>query len=699
MTAATPRLVAAAAYLLPALVWTVIAHDLWHFRRLRRPRSQLNRLMPYVATCLAVFYGLAVVFALLAVELHERHPWPLVIAYRLSDLSLLSGVALFRHLALAFPLCEQRPSRSWLLGNYGAWALVAAMAAWPAVIPAPDWPTRIVILRIVMSSYIVINIALSLRLIARYAGHGIWRPGRVGEARHADVVILSAGLLGIAVLSFAFVQGSEVNSWTNPHWLPQLEAGIGLGLALPFAARHFGEVTRGVLVSGGTIGGALAIYAGTRALQAQLAGEGLDLLLTLASALLPVLILVPAQAPLRRLADRALFRRTRRRREMLHGALQRLAPDLGADECCRRALSEAAEIMNLRGAGILLDGRGCLSRGAIDMEPLRRAWPSGVAARDLPTYPFTASTFRELPLRFQEALIEADIVGVVPIVSPRRHWGFAFLTTGALDATFPEEDIQALEGYAEQLALVLDASELLDRAVRVERALAHAEKLAAIGELAARVAHEIRNPVTAARSLAQQLADEPGFPFRDEQVLILTELERVERQVAALLRFARREEIHLAAVDLGDLVETTLADLHRRLESEGIAVDLEVRPGVRAWVDREKIRQVLINLIENAIDALTESGAKRRLAVGIGVRNGSGTLRVEDSGPGVCAADLPRIFEPFFSGKEKGTGLGLAIVRRTIEAHGGRIEARSEPGRGLRLDIELPLAPVAPLRD
>ena len=115
---------------------------------------------------------------------------------------------------------------------------------------------------------------------------------------------------------------------------------------------------------------------------------------------------------------------------------------------------------------------------------------------------------------------------------------------------------------------MLDGAGLLARAVAVERSRAHAEKLAAIGELAARVAHEIRNPVTAARSLAQQLAREPASPLNAEHAgLILSELERVERQVAALLRFARREEFQFAPVDLGELARATVERSRTRLEA------------------------------------------------------------------------------------------------------------------------------------
>src|SRR5439155_26884320 len=110
--------------------------------------------------------------------------------------------------------------------------------------------------------------------------------------------------------------------------------------------------------------------------------------------------------------------------------------------------------------------------------------------------------FRELALPLREALIEADVVAVVPVASPRRHWGHLFVTTDLLGASFREGDDEGLDAVANQLAVLLDAAELLTRAVAVERSLAHAERLAAIGGMAARIAPRIPHPVEAGGRLA-----------------------------------------------------------------------------------------------------------------------------------------------------------------------------------------------------
>jgi signal transduction histidine kinase len=237
---------------------------------------------------------------------------------------------------------------------------------------------------------------------------------------------------------------------------------------------------------------------------------------------------------------------------------------------------------------------------------------------------------------------------------------------------------------------VLDAADLLARTVAAERSLAHAEKLAAIGELAARFAHDIRNPVTGARSLAQQLARDPTSPANAEHAgIILEELERVERQVRDLLRFSRREEFRFEPVDLTALVQATLARLRPRLDAAGVTLEIAGAADAVVRADAEKLGQVLVNLIENAVDAMTDV-QERRLSLTVAAENGTVSMRVSDTGAGVAAEALPHLFEPFYSGKASGTGLGLAIAKRTIDAHGGRIAADRRAGSGLVVTMELP---------
>jgi signal transduction histidine kinase len=682
--------IVAAILAVPALLWTIIADSAWRDARTSRPDSTPVRLT-LVAALTAAHYSLAAVMELVPTDLAWQAPGLRDGLGILATSTIVSALAILGHQGSftgSGPTHER--SRAWLVVNYGAAGLTLATVPLPLLVPAAaTWLAWFYSL-LVLFLYCIIVTALVLRDIVRRSRRGAWRPGGLATPRSLDVALVAGGLglLGLAALVIVMSFGAGLSR--SAGWvLLGLHVGFGLMFAAVPAVRILGTVVRRFVLLATMMAATGAVYFWVPALTASLVPE-LRRLIDLAAVLALVLVFVPGQAWLRNAIDHLFFRRRVRQAEV-QAFLHTLSPELGALECCRRALAEIARIMSLRGAAILLrDGESAV-HGAFALAPIERVWPCGTAADALPTSPFDGSALHDA--RLAEAMVEAEVVGIVPLLSPRQRWGHLFLTTGLLGATFIDEDVELVSTFADQLALVLDGADLLTRAVAVERALAHAEKLAAIGELAARIAHEIRNPVTAARSLAQQLSRDPTSPLNAEHAqLILTELERVERQVAALLRFARREEFRLEPIDVGRLVRTTVEELRARLDTVEVQVDVEARDGVTVRADREKLRQVLINLIENAMDALREAAGPRRLAVNVGRLNGTATVRLSDNGPGVPADALPRLFEPFFSLKTTGTGLGLAIARRTVEAHGGRIEASGTPGTGLTLRLELPLA-------
>jgi signal transduction histidine kinase len=683
-----PPLLAAAAYALPGVVWGGVAQAAWRLRR-TKAESGLFRLLPTLTTFVTLLYFFLALFCLIPRTLHHDPPGVLIALYVASDLVHVGMVATLRHLTLYFAPVPARPSRAWLATNYGLALVVAVLCLEPTLIPAPTFGESLGRLFVIRNLYIFVMLALVVRQQARSARRGGWTPGGLAHARSADIVVLAIGVVGAGGWFLLAVFRSM--QLPPPWWLLLYDVSVALCLAAPLAVRVLGDVVRRVLLTAVLASATAAVYLGGRAASTALAPRNLDPLADAATIVALLLLLIPGQRLLREAIERLVFRRSRRRREELHTAVQALSPELGTAECGRRALADLCRIMHLSGAALFLTNGTRVADGTIDIEPLARVWPTQA---DPPAALAARVGQFGLPMLqddLHEALVAAKIVGVAPVNSTQRSWGFLFITTSLLGATFGDDDTRALEEFAGQLALLLDGTELLARTVAVERSLAHAEKLAAIGELAARVAHEIRNPVTAARSLAQQLAREPAAPFHDEHALILTELERVEHQVAALLRFARREHFDFEPVDLPELARATLETFRPRLEAAHIAVTFETAERVTARADREKLRQVLVNLIENAIDALTASDGERRLGVAVGSVNGSATLDVTDSGPGVPADALPHLFEPFFSRKPTGTGLGLAIVKRTVDAHGGRIAIGSSASTGTQVQVELPL--------
>jgi signal transduction histidine kinase len=213
-------------------------------------------------------------------------------------------------------------------------------------------------------------------------------------------------------------------------------------------------------------------------------------------------------------------------------------------------------------------------------------------------------------------------------------------------------------------------------------------------QLAAGVAHEIRNPITAAKSLVQQMGEDPSSKETLAYANVaLAELDRVERSISHLLRFAREEDLDLADVRLRDVVDSALATFADRAARLGVKVAREIDSEAPTRGDAEKLRRVVINLVGNAFDALEQAGTPDpcvRVLVGENLAGDQVWLRVRDNGPGMPSEICERIFDPFYTSKQGGTGLGLALTRKVVEAHGGQLEVSSTPGEGTHFVVTLP---------
>jgi len=231
---------------------------------------------------------------------------------------------------------------------------------------------------------------------------------------------------------------------------------------------------------------------------------------------------------------------------------------------------------------------------------------------------------------------------------------------------------------------------------RMEEAMRRADRLAVVGGLAAGLAHEIRNPLAAMCGSIEMLSLSPSLGEQEKRLMgvVRGEGERLEALVKDFLAFARPASPQLQTVDAAHLVEETADVFRLQAISRDLELSVEVERGVWVSADPNQLKQVLWNLLGNAADA-SETGG--RVSVRLRRQGAQALLDVEDCGQGIDAEDLPRIFDPFFTTKLKGTGLGLAIVHRVVEAHGGRIAVRSEPGRGSTFSVALPLtrAPAA----
>jgi two-component system sensor histidine kinase HydH len=240
---------------------------------------------------------------------------------------------------------------------------------------------------------------------------------------------------------------------------------------------------------------------------------------------------------------------------------------------------------------------------------------------------------------------------------------------------------------------------LSERHARAEEALRRRDRLAAMGELASTVAHEIRNPLNAVGLTAQRLrreflgarpADAESADRAEAEELLgvmAEETKRIDRIVQQFLDFARPPALRREPTDLGALVRGLGERLRAHAETRGVALEIDAAAASTAAVDPAQLGQALDNLVRNAIDATDDGG---RVLVSARTARGGHVVEVRDTGRGIEPQHRAKIFDLYFTTKPEGTGIGLAVTQQIITAHGGAIEVDSEPGRGTTMTVVLP---------
>lgn len=261
------------------------------------------------------------------------------------------------------------------------------------------------------------------------------------------------------------------------------------------------------------------------------------------------------------------------------------------------------------------------------------------------------------------------------------------------------DSLRPSERPADLLAQVRWLLEGIDRVLEErrqrEREVLRADQLAMVGQIAAGVAHELRNPLTSIKLLIQtnlREADQQGLPL-DDFAIIEQEIRRMEKCLQQFLDFARPPRPDARPIDLTLLVERTLALVTGRARKQQVTLNFTPPPvPIVVEADEDQIQQLLVNLVLNALDAMSEGG---RIDVRLSQpHDGAVELQVLDSGPGIPADLFARLFDPFVSTKETGIGLGLAVSHRIACRHAGSLSAENCPAGGARFTLRLPTAHV-----
>ena len=275
--------------------------------------------------------------------------------------------------------------------------------------------------------------------------------------------------------------------------------------------------------------------------------------------------------------------------------------------------------------------------------------------------------------------------------------GFLALGSKVSGEGYSTDDLHAFATLANEAAIAIENATSYEELLKMNQQLKVAsdrlllqERQAAAGQFAAGMAHEIKNPLSAIKTFAQYLPERYRDPkFRETFFRIVqSQIDRINELVLELSAFAKPSPLQLQAVQLSELVKEILSFLSNQCLQQKVEIRNTVKPnGLLVTADPQQLRQVLLNLFLNSLEAMADGG---RLEVASQPNGSFLTLRISDTGCGIGPEEQRQVWDPFFTTKERGMGLGLAIVKGIIERHGGRIHLSSAPGKGTTVEIALP---------
>ncbi len=449
---------------------------------------------------------------------------------------------------------------------------------------------------------------------------------------------------------------------------------------------------------------------------------GLFVFNTVVAAFVVLILLEPLRAKVDEMVVRIFFRERFALLGSLSALRARMANVIDISELARLVLDTLHETGRVTHASVyllaedrpgyrLLDSRGPLPAAFLDTAAARGllfAAASGQKAvllehveRRIATMRLQAvegKRYRDELKRLNDtraALLQVKSGITVPLVGNDRVIGFLNLWDERVPEAFASDEIALILEVAERLATVLENSKLYEK-------IRERDRLAALGEMAAGLAHEIRNPLGAIKGAAQWL-DPRQLQGEDGEFLevIVEEVNRLNGVVTAFLDYARPLKQSFGPTDLNEVVTRTMRLIQNDVPANiALAVELDLQLQ-HADADAEQLKQVLINLVQNAVQALgTREGritVRTEKPERFGeFRAGAGEfveVRVSDTGPGIPADQQQHIFVPFYTTKQKGTGLGLAICQRIVKNHGGSISVQSKVNEGTTFVIRLPALP------
>ncbi|MBI4588423.1 MAG: GAF domain-containing protein [Candidatus Rokubacteria bacterium] len=567
---------------------------------------------------------------------------------------------------------------------------------------------------IYFQTYMVLGLA---RLLRRYRGmESSFRRNRTLLVIFGVVVSLLGGLVDF----LRFILGWQ---WLYPLGIPSNAIfALALGVAIVrYRLMDIGVLAKRVILYLLTsVSLAPVLFVGLAVADRLVPGQHLEGNLRYSAILLAALALaLPVLRKLEHGLDRVMFQQRHGVRDALVALAKELASILEVKVLGQKLTESLVSRIPLTHAGLKLYDpaadafvrAGWASSGAVDVEETPIPTKSGLAlwlqATGRTLVLEEAGFHLQLEPTIQESVRELETNRasmLIPLRLDGRLSGILVLGEKLSGGIFEQEEIELLEMLVGETAIALKNARLyeelrsqVDELQRTQQQLVQSTKLAAIGELAATVAHEINSPLTSILGYTGLLLKQAKPESAEHQKLsvIASESNRARKIIQDLLHFARRREPKREPVNVHDLVDRSLGLVHGKLSHGHVEVQTVFDPWLPPiWADGDQLIQVFMNLIANAADAMPQGGL---LVVRTELRNeGDPQVAVsfQDSGLGMSPDHLSRIFEPFFTTKpeRQGTGLGLSVSLGIVKHHGGRIEVDSDSGKGTTMVVLLPAA-------
>jgi signal transduction histidine kinase len=302
-------------------------------------------------------------------------------------------------------------------------------------------------------------------------------------------------------------------------------------------------------------------------------------------------------------------------------------------------------------------------------------------------------------------LLQVDALAIVPLISRDKVLGLLLVDNLINKKPITNEDVELLRIFANSSAIAIENARLvasLEEKVQDLRSaykelkenrdrLVKTERLSAVGEVAASVAHEIRNPLVSiggfARTVLNKIPEDD--PKRQYLKIIVDEVRRLENILKEILNYARPVVPRFQESDLNEVIHQTIGMVEAEIDDESIEVEVDLQKDLpKVWIDPDQMRQVLHNMFRNAFHAMPNGG---KISVRTRQQDNYVGIEIEDSGVGISEDNIDKLFTPFFTTKSTGSGLGLTICSQIIHNHGGSIGVTSKVGVGTTFIITLPI--------